>query len=442
MKILLTEFYSAKNKGDLGITIGTIRTLINDKKADVKIFSLFKPPIMEEQELATSINGDTVVIPIEASAYPSHIGKTKPIIRIWRLAIGLIHGIYVYTLCRLLGLRANSLLSKRDRTFVSQIQTSDLLISLGGHRYYAENPRPIQSLLSLEHLFRMAFPLILGTIYKKPIVFLSQSFGPFRSAICRGFMSRLLRSATMVCPRESTSKREIQLLGVPDEATMLVPDAAFALQAQETSRTSNILQDINKHAPRFFAVTVRNWYFPGNSNPAMAYQHYIDEISGFCDHIIEKYNINPIFMPQVVFEAADDDDREASQLVINQMRNKSRAMILTENLDPEELLAIYGHADFMVGTRFHSVIFSLTAGTPCISISYSGYKATGIMQDLELDRFVIPISEVNREVLIQMAEDLMVNRDSIRNKIKIGVASMKERLNLFKEAINPILQRQ
>ena len=45
--------------------------------------------------------------------------------------------------------------------------------------------------------------------------------------------------------------------------------------------------------------------------------------------------------------------------------------------------------DYLVGTRFHSVIFALAARVPCIAIGYE-HKTRGIMRDLSLDGWVLP----------------------------------------------------
>lgn len=59
--------------------------------------------------------------------------------------------------------------------------------------------------------------------------------------------------------------------------------------------------------------------------------------------------------------------------------------------------AIYSFYDYIIGTRFHSLIFSLSEHVPEIAISYDGYKSVGIMKDMKLDDYVIDIADVTEK---------------------------------------------
>lgn len=76
------------------------------------------------------------------------------------------------------------------------------------------------------------------------------------------------------------------------------------------------------------------------------------------------------------------------------MRQKNRAVYLDGSYDYQTLLSIYANLDFLIGTRFHSVIFSLTAEVPTLVIAYE-HKADGIMKDLGLDKWVIKMENVD-----------------------------------------------
>jgi colanic acid/amylovoran biosynthesis protein len=84
-----------------------------------------------------------------------------------------------------------------------------------------------------------------------------------------------------------------------------------------------------------------------------------------------------------------------------------------------------------VGTRFHSVIFSLTSCVPSIAIGYGGNKAKGIMADFNMPDFTIPIEAVSAEKLKQMFAHL----ERSHAQIQIQLADQNELLQLKRAAL-------
>jgi colanic acid/amylovoran biosynthesis protein len=71
-----------------------------------------------------------------------------------------------------------------------------------------------------------------------------------------------------------------------------------------------------------------------------------------------------------------------------------------------------------VGTRFHSVILSLAAGTPALAISYHGYKTKGIMEMLDLGELVFDIDNLEQASLEKVFFDTYHNRADYSEKIR------------------------
>jgi colanic acid/amylovoran biosynthesis protein len=71
----------------------------------------------------------------------------------------------------------------------------------------------------------------------------------------------------------------------------------------------------------------------------------------------------------------------------------------------------------VIGTRFHSVIFSLTSHVPAIAIEYE-HKTGGIMKDLDLTDWVLKIEEVNQVTLCRMVDQLIKQRADYQMKLQ------------------------
>jgi polysaccharide pyruvyl transferase WcaK-like protein len=85
-----------------------------------------------------------------------------------------------------------------------------------------------------------------------------------------------------------------------------------------------------------------------------------------------------------------------------------RVELVDEDLSPEELMALYRNAEFLVGRRLHAGVFALLVGIPVALFGTDGVKAEGVMQELGLaDRVFrypdFPVEEVRR-VIEEMME--------------------------------------
>ena len=63
------------------------------------------------------------------------------------------------------------------------------------------------------------------------------------------------------------------------------------------------------------------------------------------------------------------------------------------------------------------MIFSLNVGTPCIAIAYGGNKAIGIMKDMDLENYVVPIEDPDSEKIINLIGSVFNNLEEYKLKI-------------------------
>ncbi len=99
-------------------------------------------------------------------------------------------------------------------------------------------------------------------------------------------------------------------------------------------------------------------------------------------------------------------------------------------------MGIYGRMKIFIGSRMHSNIFALSAGTPCIAIAYE-HKTNGIMKMCGLEEWIIPIENIDSRILINKIEELLDNEGIIRERIKNTIQKIKE-----KSILNALLIRK
>ena len=84
-----------------------------------------------------------------------------------------------------------------------------------------------------------------------------------------------------------------------------------------------------------------------------------------------------------------------------------------------QLKQVYSHFQAIIGTRFHSVIFSIASCVPALAIAYGGNKSRGIMRDNKLEQYVIDIDEVTGHALSDMFDNMICNSANYASQLEM-----------------------
>jgi colanic acid/amylovoran biosynthesis protein len=290
---------------------------------------------------------------------------------------------------------------------LAAIERADLLVSLvvaGGYLQGAARPglgpRVIYQLL----------PLILAERLGTPVVCAPQSYGPFDGKLVPWIVAKTLRRARLVLAREDISLAELTKLRLPAGVACRAVDSAFSLDPPGRSRA-------DQHAWRashgvgaadvLVGVTVRRCLPPGQQASLEA------ELAGFVDRIHDLPGHRVVIFPMATAADRGDDDRVASRAVAGLCRGQIRPIVLDTEADFRDVASFIAGLDYLVGNRFHSVIFALTARVPCIAIGYE-HKTRGIMRDLGLDGWGLPARDLSAATLYALFEKLAERRSHYR----------------------------
>lgn len=279
---------------------------------------------------------------------------------------------------------------------VEVISDADLVVGVGGHYLFSKRTRPSD----WERLARFSLPHVIARALGVRSILLGHSLGPFHGYIGESLGRVLLESMDTVVLREP-----ISLAAVPwgsDLTTIrIAPDCAFALVPPSDEDTASLISRFGLERREYLAVTIRNW---GSSQDR---REYVSQLAEFLrDESILRYFSKIAVIAQCHGPDEAEDDRPIST-ELHAMLPASRAVLVEEDLSPRQLMAVFGGAKALVGTRFHSVIFGLLSGTPAISLSYFGPKSQGIMASVDLRRFSVDLHMIRAQMLKGMLADLM-----------------------------------
>lgn len=377
MKVTLVNGWHDDNKGDSGIVNATLSLIFsschNAKCSIVSTFTENNPNFYNaHRHLLTQFPELDII----SSPLPEYRGK----LFFW--VVKLLSALFFISI----GYK------KYNKTF-NVIAKSELVISKGGHIFYnvRSHPRDLMSLL------RHLFPLIIARRFKVPFAIFSQSVGPFKGHFGAYLTKFVFNKAKVVFVREDISYDITTKIGVDPLKVYVIPDAAFYLKADVSERVKKILKEKSLKNDSFWAVTVRSWP-PGNTREDQSKKNkYLDEMAKFLSKSVERGEVDQIaIVVHTIGPLVIEDDHIPSQLLYNKLLELgTEVSIIEDDLTPRELVGLYSMASLLIGTRFHSVIFSLAGGTPALAVSYFGPKAHGIMKLINMDFFCLNIESFN-----------------------------------------------
>jgi colanic acid/amylovoran biosynthesis protein len=276
---------------------------------------------------------------------------------------------------------------------------ADLILPVGGG-YILSSPGFINTV----RLFFVIHPLIFSHILGKPTVNYTQSIGAFGNPLQVAMAKFALKRVAGILVRERISLELLREWGITDHVYLSV-DSGFSFESDVKKDVRAIL-GVPKEK-MLIGVTVRKCL----EEPAQT--SYERAVASFCDFAIRAHHAAVVFIPQVTHDDHKDDDRESSRRVYELMEEKEGAYLLNDRFEHHTIKAMYAGLDYLVGTRFHSVIFALVSCVPAIAIEYQ-YKTRGIMADLELSDWVLNTRTISAQELCSLFGRLVVERQVYR----------------------------
>lgn len=285
-------------------------------------------------------------------------------------------------------------------------------------------------LSSTYSMYFWVYPLLLAHKLHKPVYVMPNSFGPFKGPFVKKIAKYALKKCKVVTSRETYSKKmlEYQLnINVQN-----YPDLAFTLPKANLNKHDIYIQYSLPLDRKLVAITVRPYRFSNEDNPKRAYELFKNEMSKFIEWLYDQ-GYMPVIVEHTLAINAHENDNACIKDIISNISLEKYRYISNKIYNCCDLKCIYSYCDYIIGTRFHSVIFSFGSDVPGIAIAYTGNKSQGIMHDIGLDDYVIQISNVRANLLKEKFINLEKNKSEVVKKIKLYRRKAEnERDNLIK----------
>jgi colanic acid/amylovoran biosynthesis protein len=283
---------------------------------------------------------------------------------------------------------------------------------------------------ALYYIYFQLFHIFLAQSLGKDVFIFPNSFGPFEGWGVKTLVRKALRNSKVVTARETRSSVMCKKYLNIDVITY--PDFGFYLPNGNIDNKEKFLEQLEiPNGRKLVAITARPHRFPHANNPKVAYNNFVVSMRDFAEWLYEK-GYFPVFIEHVYAINNHENDSYCINDVIKNMDKRHYAYFINRDLNCQQLKTVYSYFDFIVGTRFHSMIFSMSNMIPGIAITYVGNKGEGIMDDMGMTDYYIKIGEVTSDKLKQKFKFLVTTEVEAKNNIRnyLESADLKRRIFL------------
>ncbi|MCU0507126.1 MAG: polysaccharide pyruvyl transferase family protein [Anaerolineae bacterium] len=412
MKILVTNVHSAENAGDrvlLEVTLEELRATFPGSEITVAINDARGAEACPGARYAGSFTG-------WFKAAGDKGGGWRRSRLLW-LPVWAVQSWLVALTGRYLGRPWPLPKDPARRELLLAYRESDFVVSCPGNFFFSTSGLGIPFLLSV-------YALAHGWLAGKPLYMMPQTIGPLTRRRERWSLGWVLRRMRFVSVRDETSLATVASLGIPRERCRVLPDIAFLFRGAGDLRPFEALAR-GEDLPRpYVGATVIDW---GALNRRFARQAgYEQAVAAAVSEFLARHGGTVFLFPQVTGPSQAEDDRRPAARVAQLVTAASERVVLVDAVwSPGQLRAAYGQMDAFIGTRLHSNIFALTAGTVAVAIAYQ-YKTHGIFKMLGLSEWVIDIEEVDAGLLSARLEALWQRRAEVRAEIDARLPALQE----------------
>lgn len=322
-----------------------------------------------------------------------------------------------------------SLLSRLGIKTKNMYDEYDLVLDMSSdmlNEYYG-TVYPIFSLFQLELILRC----------KKPVVVCPASIGPFKNRLLKRWVSSVLSKTDLVIAREETTLDFLKEVGVPEKKIYFAADLAFLFEPVAQSRSEEIVSSlgiIRSDRPLIGVATSSEIYrycFPEISEAQGKYDEYVKLMAEATDFIIERFDVDVIFIPHFVFpDEFVKNDKIASKDIYSKVRNKERVKLLLDDYRADEVKGVIGLCDMLVSCRMHAAIAGTSSGVPTVALSF-GHKFHSVLgKMLGQSKYIVKTDDAYSTVLENLKQtvaDAWVNRASIHEDLDRKRVIVKEK---------------
>ena len=240
------------------------------------------------------------------------------------------------------------------------------------------------------------------------VAFASVGAGPLSLPVSFKMLNLALGKSDFLSYRDDGSKALLESVNINLNG-LIYPDIAHSLNYQNTTSPTDgeltiAVNPMPVYDSRYWAVA-----------DDLKFHAYVQKVATLCTHILERGCQLKLFTTQA---------RDADVIVdiVNVLQQspafdewQARLQIINDE-SVNQLMETIASADIIVATRFHATVLPLQLDKPVMGICYYR-KAAELLNDVGLQDYHVDIDDFSAEILIQMLESMISNRQQLTDTV-------------------------
>ena len=264
---------------------------------------------------------------------------------------------------------------------------------------------------------------LLARLNRKRLVLYCVGIGPISSFIGKKLCRFAANSTDIISVRDAGSKDLLKSLRV-NRPIHLSADPVFLLEPVRNENVEKVIKShhLDTNGPAI-GVSVQDLLFWKDESRKI--------LAKTLDTLSAEKGATIVFLPFGAYkdgwlnrDKSSPVDMVASNKLAAQMKGK--CSIVTDELTPQELLAVIEKLDLVISMRLHGLIMGLTVGVPVIALTYEEEsKISNLMKSLDQEGNLFDVNTISYRRLLDRIEHLLFDRDNADRQLNQSVSSLR-----------------
>lgn len=256
------------------------------------------------------------------------------------------------------------------------------------------------------------FFLKLAKFSKKPLAYFARSIGPFtvENPMAKRFRkvsNEMLHYFSFISLRDKKSEKIAEEFGVQYVSTI---DSAF-LDAPKVDLPYEIKSTLKNKQYMVFVPNYLLWHYKYKG------RFTLDDLLDFYCKVIKLVwkrfpEMSIVMLPQTFDQGGLFDDVNLFRMIAERL-DDSRIIVIPDCYSSDVQQTIISKANFVIGARYHSIVFAINQNIPFIALSYE-HKISGLLETLDCMKYHVDFQEVmfaneSKEQCLKEIENLIIN---------------------------------
>lgn len=278
-----------------------------------------------------------------------------------------------------------------------------------------------------------------------PYVFMPQAWGPLTKSFSQQAIRHMAKHAALLYARDKTSLQCLRSIpNIPEEKLELAPDIVLKFEPRESRDTLEPLERaglLPKDRQRVgICPNIRIYIATEREGVGMA-NPYVRWLVELCRRFLRETDVELVLFPHEMSHSSwRRDDRYVCRLVRKAIADDRRVRFFSEYCSADTLKLLIREVDFLIGSRFHSIIAALSLYVPTVAVGWS-HKYQEVLNDAGVGELAFSYKTMCNGATINRVLETWANREQVHHRLEQSIPLLKGKVDDVFDRVAEILRR-